>query len=547
VAAVVLVGCVARQERLPAGVIAVEETEQTAAFVRNFNPLLEAGAVRWPTRRAMYEPMLVHNPLTGQYVPWLATGYRFSPDHKQLRFEIRPGVLWSDGAAFSARDVAFTFELLRRFPALDARGLWEHLESVALDSDGDGDGDGEAVVVTLKKAHVPALEPIAQQAIVPEHRWRTVADPVSFANEKPVATGPFTEITFFHPQAYEVGRNPRHWQAGGGLRGLRFRAYASNEQAILALLHDELDWAGSFIPAIRRVWKARDPEHHHFWFPLLDATVFLYANHTRPPLDDVRVRKAISLAIDRRQIVRIAMHGYTRPADATGLSDAYARYRDPAAVAAGDWVTHDPARAARLLDEAGVRRGADGRRRGRNGQVLALTLEVQAGFSDWIAAAQIAARGLRAVGLEVSLRTYEESAWFEKLQTGDFDLSMAWSDLVTTPYGFYRSLMSTATVRPLGEAAAANWHRFGLPEADRLLADLEDTVDPQQERRLTAGLQRLFVEHAPAIPLFPGTLWGEFNTRRATGFPDQNTPYAPLAPYLDGPQTLLVLTRLRPR
>jgi peptide/nickel transport system substrate-binding protein len=533
-------GCVPRGEKLPPGVIAVEETEQTASFVRNFNPLLEAGSVRWPTRRAMYEPMLIHNPLLGQYVPWLAEGYTWSEDRRQLRFSLRRDVTWSDGAPFGARDVVYTFQLLRRYPALDGRGLWEHLAAVAAEGD-------HTVVVTLTRAHAPALEPIAQQAIVPEHRWRDVADPVSFANEKPVATGPFTEVTFFQPQVYEVGRNPRYWQAGKpALRALRFRAYASNEQAILALLHGELDWAGSFIPAIRRVYRARDPQHHHYWFPLLDATVFLYANTRRPPLDDARVRKALSMAIDRPRIAAIAMHGYTRPADATGLSDAFARYRDPAAVAAGDWVRFDPPRAERLLDEVGLRRGPDGRRRLPGGRPFALTVQVQAGFSDWIAAAQIAARGLRSVGLEVALRTSEENAWFERLQTGDFDLSMAWSDLVTTPYGFYRSLMSTATVQPIGQAAPANWHRFGLPQADRVLAELEGVIDPLEEKRLVGKLQWLFVEHAPAIPLFPGTLWGEFNTRRASGFPDENAPYAPLAPYIDGPQTLLVLTRLHP-
>ncbi len=540
-AALLALGCVPRGEKLPPGVIAVEETEQTASFVRNFNPLLEAGPVRWPTRRAMYEPMLVHNPLLGQYVPWLAERYTWSEDRKTLRFALRPGVLWSDGAPFAARDVVFTFQLLRRYPALDGRGLWEHVTAVAVEGE-------HTVVVTLARAHAPALEPIAQQAIVPEHRWRDVPDPVSFANEHPVATGPFTEVTFFRPQVYEVGRNPRYWQPGKpALRGLRFRAYAANEQAILALLHGELDWAGSFIPAIGRVYRDRDPVHHHYWFPMLDATVFLYANTRRPPLDDVRVRKAISLALDRKRITGIAMHGYTRPADATGLSDAYARYRDPAAVAAGDWVEHDPARAERLLDEAGLRRGPDGRRRTRGGRVLSLTLQVPAGFSDWITGAQIAARGLRAVGLDVIFRTSEQNAWFEKLQTGDFDLSMAWSDLVTTPYGFYRSLMSTTTVRPLGEAAAYNWHRFGLPEADTILGALADTIDPLEERRLVNRLQWLFVENAPAIPLFPGTMWGEFNTRRVTGFPDASSPYAPLAPYIDGPQTLLVLTRLHPR
>jgi peptide/nickel transport system substrate-binding protein len=156
-------------------------------------------------------------------------------------------------------------------------------------------------------------------------------------------------------------------------------------------------------------------------------------------------------------------------------------------------------------------------------------------------------RGLRRIGVDVGLKGVEYQAWFERLQKGDFDLSMAWSDLSTTPHGLYRGLMSTETVRPLGELAAENWHRFGLPEADRLLRELEATVDRQQSWNIVSRLQHLFVEHAPAIPLFPGPLWGEFNARRFEGFPDAEHPYAPLSPYIDDPQPLLVLTRVRPR
>ena len=277
----VAAGCAPRRERLPPGVMAVMETEQTASFVRNFNPLLEAGAVRWPTRRAMYEPMLIHNPLQGQYVPWLATEYRWSEDRRHLRFVLRQGVRWSDGRPFTARDVAFTFELLRRHPAFDGRALWQELAAVTAPG-------AHVVDVELKRPHAPSLEPIAQQAIVPEHIWRTLADPVSFPNEHPVATGPFTEIVFFGQQAYEVGRNPHYWQPGRpAVRALRFRAYPANEQIILALLNDELDWAGTFMPAIHRVFEGPDRAHHRHWFPLLDATVFLYANTRRSPLSTI--------------------------------------------------------------------------------------------------------------------------------------------------------------------------------------------------------------------------------------------------------------------
>jgi len=260
----------------------------------------------------------------------------------------------------------------------------------------------------------------------------------------------------------------------------------------------------------------------------------------------VRVRKGLSLAIDRALVAKVAMHGWTRPSDATGLSDAYLRFRDPGAVAQGDWVAFDPARAARLLDEAGLRRGPDGWRRGPDGAPLSFTVQTPAGYSDWVAAAQIIVRGLRQAGIDVVVRSGDHQAWFEQLGRGDYTLSVGWSEASATPYGVYHALMSSASVRPLGESAPENWHRFGLPAADLLLRQLEETTDPAEERRLIVELQRLFVEHAPAIPLFPGPLWGEFNTTRFTGFPDASDPYAPLSPHVE-PQSLLVLTRLAPR
>jgi peptide/nickel transport system substrate-binding protein len=531
-------GCTAPREARDPGVLTITE-EQSASFVRNFNPLQFAGDVRWPARHAMYEPLIIYNPMTGSYVPWLATEFAWREDGLQLRFTLRQDVRWSDGAAFRAQDVVFTLRLLKHHEELDAHALWRYLADVRAPDD-------HTVEIELKRRHVPVLESIAEQPIVPEHVWEAVPDPTAFANEEPVATGPFTRVTTFRNQVYEVERNPLYWQAGRPrVKTLRFRAYPSNEQTLLALLGNDLDWAGEFIPAIERIYARRNP-HHRYWFPLIDTTVFLYANTARKPFDDVRVRKALSLAIDRELVAKVAMHGWTRPSDATGLSDAYARFRDPVAVAQGDWVVHDPARAARLLDEAGLRRGPDGWRRAPDGAAVSFTVQTPAGYSDWVAAAQIIVRGLRQAGIDAVIRTTDYQAWFEQLGSGDFTLSMGWSEASATPYGFYHALMSTVSVRPIGESAPENWHRFGLPAADTLLRQLEETTDPVEEKRLTAALQRLFVEHAPAIPLFPGPLWGEFNSARFTGFPDASDPYAPLSPHVE-PQSLLVLTRLAPR
>jgi peptide/nickel transport system substrate-binding protein len=329
------------------------------------------------------------------------------------------------------------------------------------------------------------------------------------------------------------------------VRALRFRAHASNEAVLLALVNGELDWAGTFLPAVDRVFVDRDPGFRRFWSPPIDAMVFLYANTTQPPFDDARVRKALSLLVDRRLLVDVALHGYTRPADATGLSDAYARYRDPAAVGGDDWVAHDPVRAERLLDQAGLRRGSDGLRR-HQGAVFAPLILVPAGFSDWVAAAQIIARGLRRVGVAAEVRAHDFNAWFDLVTTGEFALALGWSSVTTTPYGVFRGLMSSATVQPVGQGAAENWHRFALPAADEILRALEGTTDSAAEHRLVRELERLFAAHAPAIPLFPGPAWGECNLRRFVGFPSAEDPYAPLSPNLD-PQSLLVVTRVRPR
>jgi peptide/nickel transport system substrate-binding protein len=534
-----LVGCVQERRPRPPGVLVVSK-EQQASWVRNFNPLAPGGAERSFTKSGIYEPLLVFNTVTGAYVPWLATSHEWQPGHRILRVKTRTGVRWSDGAPFGARDVAFTFQLMRRFPALDEGGVWSFLSDVRVVDDGTVDFE-------FSRVFVPGMDTLAHVPIVPEHAWSQVGDPVTFANENPIATGPFTEVRVFKNQVYELGRNPHYWQVGKpAVEALRFPAYPGNERANLGLVFDEVDWAGSFVPAIDRVFVKRDPEHHRYWFPLIGGTIFLYANATRPPFDDVRVRKGISMAIDRQLVVDVALYGYSRPSDATGLSDAYARWRNPEIAATGDWVRFDLAAANSLLDQAGSRRGADGLRRFPDGRAWRYEILAVAGYSDWVRAAQVIARGLKAVGIDATVRNSDFSAWFQRLTEGRFDLSLGWSVDGPTPYIFYRGLMASSTVKPEGVSSLWNWHRYGSPAGDRLIAAFEQEADPAGQRRISDELQRIFVAEAPAIPLYPQPSWGEFNDRRFTGFASADNPFAALSPN-KSPDCLLVLTSIRPR
>jgi peptide/nickel transport system substrate-binding protein len=108
--------------------------------------------------------------------------------------------------------------------------------------------------------------------------------------------------------------------------------------------------------------------------------------------------------------------------------------------------------------------------------------------------------------------------------------------------------MSSATVKPVGEASMGNWHRYGSPAADRALAAFEREPDPARQHALADTLQRIFVAEAPAIPLYPNPSWAEYNTARFTGFPSREDPYADPSPNkFDRGECLLVLLALTPK
>jgi peptide/nickel transport system substrate-binding protein len=533
-----VLGCGSDRDEAPPGVLTVVQ-EQQASWVRNFNPLVVSGSARWPSACGIHEPMMIFNRMTGVWTPWLATGYAWEDDERTLRFTTRDGVKWSDGAPFSAADVVFTLRLLRDHPALDTSGVWRRVVDVEAP-------DASTVVVRFGEPYVPGLAHIAHLPIVPAHVWGAVADPVTFTNPEPVGTGPFTEVRVFRNQVWELGRNPHYWQEGRpAVEALRFPAMPSNDQANLALIRDEIDWAGNFVPAIDRIYVGEDPEHHHYWFPPIGSMIFLYPNTTRAQLDDARVRKALSMAVDRALVVKVGLYDYAEPADGSGLSDVFAGWRDRAPGADADWVRHDVARAAALLDEAGLRLGPDGVRRRADGSPLTLSVIVPAGWSDWVRSAQVVVANLRSVGVDAKLQALDFSAWMERLTRGDFDLSLGWSSEGVTPHVVYQGLMSAAAARPVGEVAATNWHRFADPAVDELLDAFERTSDPDEQRRLVHAMQARFVREAPAIPLFPAPSWGEYSTSRFTGFPSADDPYAGLSPNLS-PDPLLVLTRLVP-
>ena len=513
--------CENKKNRDQEGLIVYQENQ--ISWTRNFEPLNPVSICRWPTRGGIYEPLYIYNPISTEWVPWLATNYEWKNDNKKLLFSIRTGVKWSDGREFSAYDVAYTLNLWKQFPALDTRNAWDYLQNVVAISD-------TLVEVDFKRVYVPGFEAIAGAYIVPKHIWSKLDDPLKFDNPDPVGTGPYTEVLRFNSQVWELGKNHNYWQKGKPhVEKLIFPTFSTNEQTTLALLSGNLDWAGAFIPAIQRIFVDKNPEHHHYWFRNTGYSTFLHTNTKDPILQNTNVRKAISYAINREQVVKVGMYNYTSPAHVTSLAGPMAKWHSPKINEKENWTAFNLEKANELLDDAGYKWKNKNERIDSNGSPLKFNIIVVSGWSDWVRSAQVISQNLKKVGIQATVRTYDFGAWIARMQQGNFQMAVGWADKGATPYNFFKSMMFSEYVKPLGETADINWHRFGIKEADFLIKEFEQTSDENKIKNIIYKLQHLFIEHAPGIPLFAELSWAECNSKYFTNFPSAENPYGPLS------------------
>jgi len=130
----------------------------------------------------IYETLYFVDVNGGSYTPMLATNYQWNSDNTQVTFTIRQNVKWNDGKPFTANDVAFTFNLMKQYPAADGLGVWNFLSTVTAP-------DANTVVMTFQKAYPPVLVNIAGHVyIVPQHVFASVGDPTKYLTDKPVDT-----------------------------------------------------------------------------------------------------------------------------------------------------------------------------------------------------------------------------------------------------------------------------------------------------------------------------------------------------------------------
>ncbi|GCE21642.1 ABC transporter substrate-binding protein [Dictyobacter kobayashii] len=459
-------------------------------FTDGFSPY--AASANYGSQGMIYETLLFFNRMDSSVKPWLAQDYQFSNNAKTITFHLRNDVKWSDGQKFSADDVVFTLQMLKQYPAADGNGLWQYIQDVQ-------SPDSSTVVIDLKQSYTPILWYLAGQTyIVSKQHYTGVGDPTKYIDSKPVGTGPFL-LKSFTPQLIDLTKNSNYWQPGKpAVSEIRYPSFNSNTSAELLLTRGDVDWTGLFTPNIQQTFVSKNPTTNHYWFPNRNI-VMLYLNTAKAPFDQLAVRQAISSAIDRDKIFKVAESNYEPVAHPTGLilpanqSNMNPSYSSSA-------FSMDTNKSEQLLNSAGLTKGSDGIYRDKSGKKLSFNINVVTGWTDWVTADQIIAANLKAIGIDAKVNSISFNSYFSALQMGSYDMAISWTNPGPTPFYLYNSLLNSTNSAAVGKTASSNFERWMDPSTDKMLVQYATSTDKTVQQDALNGLEKVMVEQLPSIP-----------------------------------------------
>lgn len=510
------------------------ESSPTNTLTRSFNPFSTTSAIYLVAGTSfIYEPLLQFDAAkAGVIYDWLATGYKFHNGGKSITFTIRKGVRWSDGSMLTPADVAFTYNLVKKNAAINTFGL--SITSVS--------SAGDTVTINFKTAQYTNLQNIASVYIVPEKIWSKVGNPGTYTDPNPVGSGPYV-VGNFTPQGFTLTKNPHYWQAAKvRVDTLDFPAYASNTNAEEALFSGQLDWAGNFIPNLKKLFLSKSKYDTAWEAPL--NTVTLEPNLHKFPFNDLAVRKAISLAVNRGQLSAQGEANLEPPAkNASGLTlPVFGAYLSPAVK--GDTLSARPriAQAKKVLEADGWKLGSGGYFQ-KNGKTLKFSIQDPSSYSDYAADGAIIAQNLKKAGMDVTFQGLSVTAWSNDVANGSFDSVIHWSNTSQNPFGMYNGWLNSSLDTP--KAASGDYEGLRSAAIDRQLAAAASSPTLKVEKARLAPVEKYMATNLPLIPLVYGVAWSEVNGQQITGWPTPKNPYESAQPAT--PTNEVVVLHLRPR
>ena len=402
--------------------------------------------------------------------PGLATHWDM-PDALTYIVHLRDGVRFHDGRELTARDVVYTFNAFLDPTFVSPRkGAFTLLESVRAI-------DARTVEFKLKQPFGSFPVNLVMQ-IVPDGSGPTLRD-------RPIGTGAYQFVSIAADDKVVLKSNPDYFRGAPQNAGVVLKVVPDEIMRGLELRKGTVDMVINDLPPDVAYQLDQDEGLQLVTSPGTDY-MYLGLNLRDRALSDLRVRQAISYAVDRDAIVKYLRRGLAQPA--VGILPPRAWAFEPNVVT----YPHDPARARRLLDEAGYP-DPDG-----DGPLPRLNLSLKVStVEQYRLQATVIQQDLKQVGINLDVRSYELATLFADVLKGTFQIvSMQWVG-VTDP-DVLRRVFHSSQVPPSG------WNRgfYHNPEVDRLIDAATVSTDENERRRLYAQAQRLIAEDLPYISLW---------------------------------------------
>ncbi|MBV8197126.1 MAG: peptide ABC transporter substrate-binding protein [Candidatus Eremiobacteraeota bacterium] len=492
----------------PSGQRAVGRTVRfdVAADPRTLNPLLaapDAASVEQQLARLAFEPFLDLDdrgrpqPELLAVIPSRANG-GLSADGCTIRYRLRRGVLWSDGRPVTSADALFTLHAI-----LDPRNAVRSHEGYDLIDRARALGPYE-FVVHLKHAWAPAVMTYFSYGftplfVVPAHvlSAQTPLDRAAFNAAPTVGDGPYRFVSWRRGEDLRYDANSRYWRGKPQPGSLLIRTIPDPSTNLLLLQTGELDW-NLVAPAQIRIVR----RYSGIKFRNVPTAVVagLALNTSHAPLDDVRVRRALAMSIDRATISQKITLGVYPVTDM--IQPRFSWAYDPSV----HEPSYDPVAADRLFDAAGWRRDAGGLR--HRGTAALRLVYVQ--FPESVTGVRVAAAvqaELRQRGVDVVIKAVSNAQLFLPrtgvLASGAFDLAYVPWTMGADP--------DDSSV--LGCGAPSNYMRWCDLDVQRLERAALSSNDPAARKRFYGRIARLVAEQVPILFLFNAHYVYAYQTR----------------------------------
>jgi peptide/nickel transport system substrate-binding protein len=458
-------------------------TELTLGFIAE---MTQAYLVKYDAQNRPYPELVT-------VVPTQANG-GISPDGKTITWHLRKGVRWSDGAPFTADDVVFSTNVVLN-PRNNEVGRdgWDLITKI-------DEPDKYTVVYHLRKPYSPYLPTFfgsagANPDLLPKHLLAGYPNINNIPyNSKPVGIGPFRVVDWKRGDRVDLEANPYYFRGLPKLKRVTYKLIPSRDTLLTLMQTGDVDlWPQvppSYIVQAKALPRLKTDVSPGIIYAHLDFNV------QRPLVSDVRVRQAIRLALNRREIIAKIAHGYGIAQEST-ISPVL-----PFAPKDIPFVEQNVAHANQLLDQAGwSQRGPDGIRV-KNGQRLSLAFPYYTGASTADDTVELIRQYLKAVGIDIQTRKFAPAMFFAPYQDGGivyggkWDMTTyAWQDL---PNPDISNLFECNQIPPNGQNAP----RYCNPQLDKLMEELKGTYDEKRGAQLLDQEMKIIVADVPTIVLY---------------------------------------------